>query len=162
MHADWSVCLLVTNEILIHLVGKERHERCHQPVENVETCVERQVSRLLIGPGLAFPEAPSIAAHIPVTELISERFNRAPRPSRIVVFECGCYEIDRPVQQSQHPSINFRAFGIRYISVKTNIIETGIKNEECICIPDGVNERARNFCNNVCGDTFLRFRCKTS
>ena len=161
MHADRGVCLLAADEILIYLVGKKGHERRHQPVQNVEACVERQVSRLFIGSSLAFPEAPSIAAHIPVTELISERFNRAPRTSRIVVFECGCYEIDRSVEQSQYPVINFRAFGARYVFVEIDIIETGIKNEESVCIPEGVNERARNLGNNVCGDTFLCFRCKT-
>ena len=93
----------------MHGLADERHERREQAVDGLEALVERQVRRLLVRAARGFPEAPAVAAHVPVAELVDEALDRGAGAQRIVVVERRRRRRDRLLEQRQDPAIDLRA-----------------------------------------------------
>ena len=139
---DAQRCRIVCapDQILIDMLGQERHERRHQPMSRIQALVKGQVGRaLVLGIG-GFPEAAPVSTNVPVAQLINKRLDRITGGLCVVVVHCLGTAPDRLVHQCQRPAIDFRTLSYRYVGVQIHIIQPRIQNEEAVGVPERVNE----------------------
>ena len=158
VHADGSVWLPRTHEILVHRLGEKRHERRDQTLQCVQTLVQRQVGRLFVGARFAFPESPTIASDIPVTELVDEGLYRLSGTARIVGIHRLRDGVDGVMGQGQCPAVNLRTILERDVVIEVDLIKGGVQGEKPVGVPQRVDERARHLTHDVDGDSFLALR----
>ncbi len=135
MHADGSVWLPRTHEILVHRLGEKRHERRDQTLQCVQALVQRQIGRLFVDTHFAFPESAPIAPDVPVTELVDEGLYGLPGTARIVSIHRLRHGMDRVVRQSQCPAINLRTIRQRDVVIEVNLVEGGVQGEKPVGVP---------------------------
>ena len=161
VHADGSVWLPRTHEILVHRLGEKRHERRDQTLQCVQTLVQRQVGRLFVGARFAFPESAPIAPDIPVTELVDEGLYRLSGTARIVGIHRLRDGVDGVMGQGQCPAVNLRTIRERDVVIEVDLIKGGVQGEKPVGVPQRVDERARHLTHDINGDSFLALRCQS-
>ena len=105
MHALRRVGVHRAHQVLVHHLGDEGDGGRQQLAERDQHVVQRAVGSVLVLVGLRLPEAAAAAPHVPVGEIVQERFHDHRGPVGVVVVQSGGDFADDLVETSQDPAI---------------------------------------------------------
>ena len=131
------------HQVLVQLLGQERHEGRQQAGEGGQRLVEGIVGRGLVRVVLALPEAAPAAAHVPVGEQIHEGLQVASGGGGVVAVQGGGDALDGVCSSaSSQRSRALRSAAGGGASLRVEAVQIGVEHEEGIDVPEGEEEAA--------------------
>ena len=133
------------DEVVPDRIGEVRDDRRHERGQRRQHLVQRRVRGALVGVELALPEPASVAAHVPVGEVVDEGLDRPRGAHRVVAVERLARLGDERVEARQDPSVEERAGALDAVGlVGRPAVEAGVRHEEPVRVPERQEEAAHD------------------
>ena len=139
-------------EVLPHLLGEERNERCSNKGKCPERVVQGTVCIQLVGVILVPPEATSVAPDVPVVYLVNECKHRIDCRTQIIVIERLCDIVYHLLGNRDYPAVKRirTLMGVKFMAGTGNLVDVCILYEEAVAVPQRKNNALDDFT-----DTFV-------
>ena len=141
-----DACFLATrfSQVLIHALGQERHDGCEQLRQCHEDGIQSLISRLLVGALFAFPEAPAIAADVPVAQAVVHKLlGLNAEGHHVEAFKGLSRRAHQKLQVGENPAVDVRTLRDGHLrSLRVEAVEPRVVTKECVRVPQLEDEAA--------------------
>ncbi len=133
------------------LVGVEWRIWSHKAGYRHQAGVEGLICSQFVGRHPSTPETLAVEAHIPVGEIVADKFTDFTGTfCKVIIVQSGLHILNQGVEQRENPTVDFRTLchrNLRFGASKS--VDIGIERHEGVCVVDCGEELARRLLHTL-------------